>query len=50
MKRTMNRDNNSKPISPAVIKRLPRYFRYLRDLIRNGVLRMSSKELSERMI
>ena len=49
MKRTMNRDNNSKPISPAVIKRLPRYFRYLRDLIRNGVLRISSKELSERM-
>lgn len=45
----MNRDNHSKPISPAVIKRLPRYFRYLRELIRNGVLRISSKELSERM-
>ena len=23
-------------VSPAVIKRLPRYFRYLRELIRNG--------------
>ena len=45
----MNRDNNSKPISPAVIKRLPRYFRYLRELIRSDVLRISSKELSERM-
>lgn len=45
----MNQENNSKPISPAVIKRLPRYFRYLRELIRSGVLRISSKELSERM-
>ncbi|MGN1047880.1 MAG: winged-helix domain-containing protein, partial [Eubacteriales bacterium] len=23
-------------VSPAVIRRLPRYFRYLRELIRNG--------------
>ena len=45
----MNQDNNSKSISPAVIKRLPRYFRYLRELIRGGVTRISSKELSERM-
>ena len=36
-------------VSPAVIKRLPRYFRYLRELIRNGRLRISSGELSEMM-
>ncbi len=45
----MNQQTNSKQISSAVIKRLPRYFRYLRELIRNGVLRISSKELSEKM-
>ena len=36
-------------VSPAVIKRLPRYFRYLRELIRNGKMRISSGELSEMM-
>ena len=36
-------------VSPAVIKRLPRYFRYLRELIRCGKLRISSGELSEMM-
>ena len=36
-------------VSPAVIKRLPRYFRYLRELIREGKLRISSAELSARM-
>ena len=36
-------------VSPAVIKRLPRYFRYLRELIRCGKLRISSGELSELM-
>ena len=36
-------------VSPAVIKRLPRYFRYLRELIREGKLRISSGELSELM-
>ena len=36
-------------VSPAVIKRLPRYFRYLRELIRNGTLRISSGELSAMM-
>ena len=38
-----------KGISLAVIKRLPRYYRYLGDLMENGVVRISSKELSERM-
>lgn len=36
-------------VSPAVIKRLPRYFRYLREVIREGRLRISSSELSEKM-
>lgn len=36
-------------VSPAVIKRLPRYFRYLRMLIREGKMRISSAELSRRM-
>ncbi|MBQ8510262.1 MAG: redox-sensing transcriptional repressor Rex [Clostridia bacterium] len=36
-------------VSPAVIKRLPRYFRYLRELLRNDILRISSGELSKLM-
>ena len=36
-------------VSPAVIRRLPRYFRYLRELIRSGKMRISSGELSEQM-
>jgi len=39
----------NKKVSDAVIKRLPRYFRYLADLKENGVLRISSKALSEKM-
>lgn len=40
---------DSKPISKAVIKRLPRYYRYLGELMQEGVERISSNELSERM-
>ena len=36
-------------VSPAVIRRLPRYFRYLRELIRQGKMRISSSELSAMM-
>jgi redox-sensing transcriptional repressor len=36
-------------VSPAVIKRLPRYFRYLRELLRQGKMRISSGELSSMM-
>ena len=36
-------------VSPAVIKRLPRYFRYLREIMRMGKTRVSSTELSEMM-
>ena len=33
----------------TVIKRLPRYYRYLGDLLDKGIIRISSKELSEQM-
>lgn len=33
----------------AVIKRLPRYYRYLRELLENDVVRISSRELSKKM-
>lgn len=36
-------------ISMAVIKRLPKYYRYLKDLDKNEVDRISSKELSEKI-
>ncbi len=36
-------------VSSAVIKRLPRYFRYLREIIRMGKTRISSAELSKMM-
>ena len=36
-------------ISSAVIRRLPRYYRYLGELMAHDVVRISSKELSERM-
>ena len=45
----MKKEINAKEISPAVIKRLPRYYRYLGELVENEVVRISSKELSERM-
>ena len=38
-----------KNISMAVIKRLPKYHRYLYELMRNDVDRISSKELGERI-
>ncbi len=41
---------SAKPmVSSAVIKRLPRYHRYLGDLLREGTLRISSAELSRLM-
>ena len=44
-----NKQQNNKKISNAVIRRLPRYFRYLRELIRNDIMRISSRELSDKM-
>ncbi len=39
----------SKDISQAVIRRMPRYYRYLGELLDENVERISSNELSERM-
>lgn len=36
-------------ISMAVIRRLPRYYRYLGELLQKGVTKISSRELSEKM-
>ncbi len=33
----------------SVIRRLPRYYRFLKDMDRRGILRVSSKELSEKL-
>ncbi len=41
--------NNSQGISNSVISRLPRYYRFLGELMDNGVSRISSRELSEKM-
>ena len=38
-----------KKISSAVIKRLPRYYRYLSELLDQGIDRISSQELSSQM-
>ncbi len=38
-----------KKISMAVIKRLPRYYRYLGDLLEHGIMRISSNELADKM-
>lgn len=39
--------NNNDRISPAVIRRLPKYYRYLGELIKMGVNKTSSRELSD---
>jgi redox-sensing transcriptional repressor len=41
--------DKKKNISMAVIKRLPKYHRYLSDLMKNDVDRVSSKELGEKI-
>lgn len=40
---------DGRKISLVVIRRLPRYYRYLGELLSNGIKRISSKELSEKM-
>ncbi len=40
---------SKKKVSIAVIRRLPRYYRYLADLLQMDITRISSKELSTRM-
>ena len=38
-----------KEVSAVVVKRLPRYYRYLDDLLTKNIKRISSTELSRRM-
>ena len=40
---------DERQISKAVISRLPRYYRYLGELMEEGIERISSNELSARM-
>lgn len=45
----MDYNKSNKKISNAVIRRLPRYYRYLSELLRNDIAKISSRELSLRM-
>ncbi len=38
-----------KVVSESVVNRLPRYYRYLNEMKRSGIERISSKDLSEKM-
>lgn len=40
---------DKKKISMAVIRRLPKYHRYLKELLKNDIDRISSKDLSEKI-
>ncbi len=45
----MQRKNHDNYVSSAVIRRLPRYFRYLRQLLNENKLRISSNDLADLM-
>ena len=45
----MKEDKKTSKVSAAVVQRLPRYYRYLGDLLDKDIMRISSKELSVRM-
>ncbi len=45
----MQNKNITTPVSKAVIARLPRYYRYLRELFSQDILRISSGELAKLM-
>ncbi|MBE6687202.1 MAG: redox-sensing transcriptional repressor Rex [Ruminococcaceae bacterium] len=45
----MQKNKKETAVSAAVIKRLPRYFRYLRMLLNENKLRVSSNELADMM-
>ncbi len=48
-KNEIGAEENRTYVSEAVIRRLPRYFRYLRILMREGKMRVSSGELADMM-
>ena len=41
--------SKSGSISNSVIKRLPRYYRFLGELLKENIVRISSRELSQKM-
>ncbi|MDR1939821.1 MAG: redox-sensing transcriptional repressor Rex [Clostridiales bacterium] len=45
----MKGQNDAKKVSEAVIKRLPRYLRVFKDLIKRGVMNISSQKIAESM-
>lgn len=45
----INLSNNTKRVPSVVIKRLPRYYRYLSELLKQDITRISSNALSEKM-
>jgi redox-sensing transcriptional repressor len=49
IERSIDMQRNSIKVSMAVVRRLPKYYRYLGDLIHNDVMRISSKELGKLM-
>ena len=49
LNKVISRNSFRPEVSHTVIKRLPRYFRYLREIIRMGKTRVSSAELSRMM-
>lgn len=49
MENNENQADRPLTVSPAVVRRLPRYYRYLRELIAQGRTRISSSELSALM-
>ena len=46
---SIQRENKRDEVSAAVVSRLPKYYRCLRDFLNNDKLRVSSKELAEAM-
>ena len=42
-------NNNERNVPAVVIRRLPRYYRYLGQLLKEGIQRISSGDLSEKM-
>lgn len=42
-------NNRKSGISSSVIHRLPRYYRFLGELMKQGIMKISSRELSEKM-
>ena len=47
--RAKRENTSSYTVSSSVMRRMPRYFRFLRDLLNNDILRISSGDLAKLM-